>query len=74
MPLIRLTDAELDAVLAAARPLEPHLRDVFLQEVAGALASYVEVGPGVVARVCREAQKKFFDPPDIDGASGSKYG
>jgi hypothetical protein len=73
MPPVRLTDDELDAVMLAARPLAPHLRDVFLQEVAGALASYVEVGPGVVARVCREAQRKFFDPPDIDGSSGSKY-
>ena len=76
MPPIRLTDAEHDAVLAAARPLAPHLRDVFLKEVAGALASYVEVGPGVVAHVCREVQRRHFDPPDIEGRGrqGSKYG
>jgi hypothetical protein len=63
MPPIRLSDSELDAVMAAARPLAPHLRDAFLQHVAGALSTCAEVGPGTVSRVCREAQKKFFDPP-----------
>jgi hypothetical protein len=32
--MIRLTDAELDIVLAAARPLDVRARDAFLQEVA----------------------------------------
>lgn len=54
MSPIRLTDAELDAVMTAARPLAPHLRDAFLQQVADALASYTEIGPGIVARVCRD--------------------
>lgn len=35
---IRLTDAELDAVMAAARPLALNVRDAFLQHVADALA------------------------------------
>jgi hypothetical protein len=25
-----------------------------------------EVGPGTVARVCRELQRQFFGPPDLD--------
>jgi len=49
MPL-RLKDDELDAVYRAARPLEPHQRDAFLQRVADELANCPEIGPGIVAR------------------------
>jgi hypothetical protein len=74
MPLIRLTDDELDAVMAAARPIAVERRDAFLQDVARALASCVELGPGVVHRVCAETQRRFFDPPDLGRASGlGKY-
>jgi hypothetical protein len=65
MSPIRLTDAELDAVLAAARPLAVEMRDPFLQAVAHALAGRDVVGPGTVFTVCRELQRKFFDPPDL---------
>jgi len=71
---IRLSDSELDVVLAAARPLDVHARDAFLQTVANALSSCSEIGPGIVSRVCRETQRQFFDPPDF-GTPGkaSKY-
>ena len=72
MPPVRLSDSELDAVMAAARPLARHLRDAFLQDVAAALASCGEIGPGTVNRVCREAQRRYFDPPDV-GEMLSKY-
>ena len=66
MKPIKLTDAELDAVFSAARPLDPDLRDPFLQAVAHALQQDCssEIGPGTVARVCREMQRQFFDSPD----------
>ena len=64
-PIIRLSDAELDAVFLAARPLAGRDRDDFLQEVANALAGCSEIGPGTVAKACREAQRKFFDPPEL---------
>jgi hypothetical protein len=64
-PIIRLSDAELDAVFLAARPLAVRDRDDFLQEVANALAGCSEIGPGTVAKACREAQRKFFDPPEL---------
>jgi hypothetical protein len=71
---IRLTDSELDAVMAAARPLPVARRDAFLQEVAAELRHCNEIGPGVVHRVCAETQRRFFDPPDLGRASGSgKY-
>jgi len=52
MKPIKLTDAELDAVFSAARPLDPDLRDPFLQAVAHALQQDCsgEIGPGTVAR------------------------
>ena len=76
MPPIRLSDSELDAVMSAARPLAVERRDAFLQQVAGALQRCGELGPGVVHRICAEAQRAHFDPPDLSaGASGrvSKY-
>lgn len=72
MPPIRLTDDELDLVMAAARPLDVRLRDAFLQRVASELGRCREVGPGVVHRICAVAQREFFDPPDLRTAEG-KY-
>jgi hypothetical protein len=75
MPPIRLSDSELDAVMAAARPLPVERRDAFLQSVAGALQGR-EVGPGVVHRVCAETQRAFFDPPQLAAGApsrGAKY-
>jgi hypothetical protein len=65
MPPVRLSDSELDAVMAAARPLPVERRDAFLQAVASALQGCREVGPGVVYRVAAQVQREFFDPPDL---------
>jgi hypothetical protein len=65
MPPVRLTDLELDAVLAAARPLPIRLRDSFLQEVAARLSVLPVLGAGVVSRICREVQAAYFDPPQL---------
>jgi hypothetical protein len=73
MPPIRLTDSELDAVLQAARPLAVEMRDPFLQAVAHALAGRDVVGPGTVHQVCRELQRQFFDPPNLEHVGYSKY-
>jgi hypothetical protein len=62
MPL-RLTDSQITAIFAAARPLAVQDRDPFLQEVAGLLAGIVEPGDGDVARAIRTVQRKHFDPP-----------
>jgi hypothetical protein len=71
---IRLTDDELTAVFQAAAPLARDVRDSFLQHVAAALATCTEIGPGTVHRVCRETQKRFFDPPDFSTpGANSKY-
>jgi hypothetical protein len=74
MPPIRLSDSELDAVMAAARPLPVDLRDPFLQVVAHALSGRDVIGPGTVHQVCRELQRQFFDPPDLSRSNDtSKY-
>jgi hypothetical protein len=63
MSPIRLSDAELDAIFAAARPLAVECRDAFLQEVATLLNGCVEVGPGTVHRAIEQAQRRFWVPP-----------
>jgi hypothetical protein len=66
---IALSDVELQAVLAAARPLARHQRDAFLQAVADELARSGQVGPGVVFKVCAAVQRRFLAPSDMDGAA-----
>jgi hypothetical protein len=70
MPPLRLTDSELDAVMAAARPIAVDRRDAFLQDVAAALRHCVEVGPGTVYRIVSEVQRRHFDAPDLSRAAG----
>jgi hypothetical protein len=65
MPPIALTDAQLDAVFAAARPLPRASRDAFLLDLATALAGIVDPGDGDVARAIRAVQRRHFDPPDL---------
>jgi hypothetical protein len=73
MPPIRLTDDELSAVMAAARPLDVAQRDGFLLEVAASLQACDVVGPGTVHRICAETQRRFFDPPNLEHVGYSKY-
>jgi hypothetical protein len=61
--MIKLTDDELSAVMAAARPIAVERRDAFLQQVAAELRRCGEVGPGTVHRVVARAQREFFEPP-----------
>ena len=70
MPPLKLSDAELDAVLVAARPIPVERRDAFLQDVAALLRGR-EVGPGTVHRAIEQAQRVHFDPPDLT-AGGSR--
>jgi hypothetical protein len=62
---LAFSDAEIDIVLDAARPLPIASRDLFLHAVANALSEIRERGPGVLYRICREQQKRFLVPPDV---------
>jgi hypothetical protein len=76
MPPLKLSDAELDCVMNACRPLDRDQRDAFLQAVATELRKAGgSVGPGVVYRVCAELQRRFILAPEIDLRAGgqSKY-
>ena len=66
--LLSLSDAELEAVMAAAGPLDRQRRDLFLQEVAAELRRFLKPAPGLVGRVCREIQRRHFDPPMLNEA------
>jgi hypothetical protein len=56
MPPLKLTDSQITAIFAAARPLAVQDRDPFLQEVAGLLAGIMDPGDGDVARAIRAVQ------------------
>jgi hypothetical protein len=65
MPPLALTDSQLDTVYRCAGPLAPAVRPAFLELVAQGLARAGEIGDGTVARVCAEAQRRFWVPPDL---------
>jgi hypothetical protein len=73
-PPLKLTDSEMDTVLAAARPLALESRDPFLQDVADALAQLPHLGDGVVFRTCAEIQRKHWDAPHEPGPAARRYG
>jgi hypothetical protein len=69
MPL-HLNDDEMGVLMSLAGPIDHQRRPQFLQEVAQELeASGQAGGPGVVHRVGRVVQRKYFDPPQLPNAS-----
>lgn len=71
MPLLALTDAQLDSIMTAAQPLALSDRALFLAAVADALGDRVEPGDGDVHRAVREAQRRFWHPPDLSDGNGT---
>jgi hypothetical protein len=67
MPPLSFSDDEFDVVLNLAQPLDPAMRDPFLQAVAIELARYPSeaIGPGLVNRVCRQLQREFLRPAPL---------
>jgi hypothetical protein len=68
---ISLTDAEITAIMQAAKPLSPRDRDSFLQHIASALSAMPERGPGSVGRAIREAFQQHWVAPDLRAGTGS---
>ena len=62
---ISLTDDQLTEVFRLASPLRPDQRSAYLEDVAATLSQAPYLEDGVVYRVCRESQRKFFDPPEL---------
>jgi hypothetical protein len=69
--LLSLSDSQLDAIMAASRPLSPPDRVAFLEMIAQELAGHRDLGDGSVYRVVRDLQRKFFSPPDL--SHSTKY-
>jgi hypothetical protein len=69
MPL-QLSDEEMSVLMSLAGPIDQQSRPKFLQEVAQELeASGQAGGPGVVHRVGRAVQRRFWHPPQLPNAS-----
>ena len=60
---VRLTDEQLDVVLATAAPLAPDRRQAFIDQVTIALQDVPVIGSGNLRRAIAEAQREYFDPP-----------
>jgi len=71
--MVKLSDDELEAVMTAARPMLPHQRSAFLERMAAELAALDAdaIGPGAVARLCRELQREHYAAPDLARGAGS---
>jgi hypothetical protein len=71
MPLA-LTSEEMSLLLSLSAPLDQQRRPQFLQEVAAELEAKRqagEVGEGLVHRLARTIQRKYWDPPNLPNAS-----
>jgi hypothetical protein len=62
---ISLTDSEMTAIMAAARPLAPRDRDKFLRVIAVVIAEMPERGDGAIHRAIRSTWREFFSAPDL---------
>jgi hypothetical protein len=71
---ISLSDRELSAIFAAAKPLALPDRDSFLQAVAELLSAMPEPGEGDVHRAILKAQRQFFRPPTGEFAQHGRRG
>jgi hypothetical protein len=69
---LQLNDDEMSVLMSLAGPIEQQRRPQFLQEVAQELEAKRqagEVGEGLVHRLARTIQRKYFDPPQLPNAS-----
>jgi hypothetical protein len=65
---LSLSTEEKDLLLSLSAPIDQRQRDQFLREVTVGIeeeAARTCVGPGLVHRVARTVQRRFFDPPEL---------
>ena len=70
--MLSLSDDELSALMAAARPIPARSRDQFLRDVVSELSKFPEIGPGIIARICARLQRDYLNAPSLRGHV-SKY-
>jgi hypothetical protein len=60
---LALTDAQLNAIIAASTPLPPDLRPAFLETCAREISGLPMVGDGSLHRLIMIVQRRYFKPP-----------
>jgi hypothetical protein len=64
MKPLPLTDNQMAQIHSAAAPLSPADKGEFIRTVVIALEALSEIGDGAVYNGCKQAQAKFWRPPD----------
>ena len=70
---IALSDAQMDAILAASHSLPPDRRSGFLQDVAREISRHPILGDGLLHRVIMEVQRRHLDAPLETRTGTGKY-
>jgi len=73
MSPLALDDAELAIIERFATPLPFQVRGDFLKRVCALLDGEM-IGPGILHRVCAQAQNELRQPPALDGRGGLGQG
>jgi hypothetical protein len=60
---LALPDSQITTIMQLARPLQPQQRSTFLEMLAAKLNGQRELGDGAIYRLCRELQRRHYDPP-----------
>jgi hypothetical protein len=72
MPLA-LSDNELQIIMAMGSPLDPSARSAYLEDVAKELDGLADIGDGIVARIARECQRRYWTPPDLSASARGRW-
>ena len=71
--MISLDDSEMQILLSAAAPLQPHQRDQFLRDCASELSKFEVVGPGIISRTVSKLQKQHLVPRSMSNRDRVKH-
>jgi hypothetical protein len=74
MILLSLNNEEMEAIKTLAAPLALWQRDRFLKDVARELERHnKEIGPGLVAKIARSAQRRILDGSDKAARANARF-
>ena len=73
MPPLSLTDESMSMLMRLSEPLLPVDRSKFLADVAHELKDAAEIGDGLVGRVGREVQGRYFKPLDLSRTGTGRH-
>ena len=62
---VDFSEAELDIITDAARPIDPAHRAEFVEAVLTALVPHRVLGEGLMHRICRDLQQRFINMPRV---------